>query len=105
MIIVIPADWNTTKALVQISSINGTELACMPADIYGTLYPFHVLAVATPLVKNIYAKKPEPGATTGTTPFSMYHMLKTKLQYSKGGNPRVTLYEAYLFDNAMDKVS
>ena len=60
------------------------------------------MAIAT--VMDIYAKKCEPRAATGTT-FSMYCILKNKPQYSEGTNPRVTFSEASLFINTVDKLS
>ena len=37
----------------------------MQADIYGTLYSASELDMAIPMVKNLYAKKPEPRAAEG----------------------------------------
>ena len=68
--------------------------ACIPADIFDTLYPVHEVDVAAAMLKDIYAKKPEPRAPTGTTPFSIHCSLKTKLQMSQGTSPRVTFSEA-----------
>ena len=45
--------------------------ACMPANIYFTLYPVHELDVAVSMLKGIYAKKLDPKTIMGTIPFSM----------------------------------
>ena len=57
------------------------------------------------LVKDIYAKKPEPRAAIGTTSFSISFRLTTKTENSNGTSPRITFSEASLFDNAVDKLS
>ena len=65
----------------------------------------HTDDIAVAMVKDIYAKKHEPRAATGTTPCSIHCGLKTKHQKPDGASPRVTFSEAIPFDNAVDKLS
>ena len=74
----------------------------MPADIYGTLHPVQEIDVAAVMVRDIYAKRPEPRAATGTT-LNMYQILKTKPQSSEVISSKVTFSEGNLFNNAVDK--
>ena len=66
--------------------------ATMPAEIYGTLYNQHDLNTVITMVKDIYAKKPEPanasGTASGTTPGVPFTLIKVP-----GGNTKRVYFQ------------
>ena len=54
--------------------------ASMSADISGILYPVQKLDVDVAMVKDIYAKKPEPRAARGTIPLVCFIVTKVNLK-------------------------
>ena len=61
--------------------------ATMPTEIYGILYNQHDLNTVITMVKDIYAKKPEPanasGMASGTTPGAPFTLIKAPEDNSK----------------------
>ena len=75
----------------------------MPSEIYGTLYNQHDLNTVITMVKDIYAKKPEPAnppTTTGgaAAPFTL---LKTP----NGGSKRVHFQDGESLSDRIDKLT
>ena len=77
--------------------------ATMPLEIYGTLYNQHDLNTVITMVKDIYAKKPEPAnplATTGgaAAPFTL-------LKAPNGSSKRVHFQDGESLSNRIDKLT
>ena len=77
--------------------------ATMPSEIYGTLYNQHDLNTVITMVKDIYAKKPEPAnppATTGgaTAPFTLIKALN-------GSSKRVHFQDGESLSDRIDKLT
>ena len=53
---------------------------CLLAGSFDTLYPVQEMDVAVAMVKDIYAKKPEPRAAGGTTPLVCFIVRKVNLK-------------------------
>ena len=75
----------------------------MPSEIYGTLYNQHDLNTVITMVKDIYAKKPEPANPTITTggvvaPFTL---IKTP----NGSSKRVHFQEGKTLSDRIDKLT
>ena len=70
--------------------------ATMPTELYGTLYGHNHLPTLCTMLKDIYAKKPQPatiataatGASNASAPFTLIKNSPTK---SPAKNPRRTL--------------
>ena len=77
--------------------------ATMPSEIYGTLYNQHDLNTVITMVKDIYAKKPEPAnppATTGgaAAPFTL-------IKAPNGSSKRVHFQDGESLSNRIDKLT
>ena len=77
--------------------------ATMPSEIYGTLYNQHDLNTVITMVKDIYAKKPEPAnppTTTGgaTAPFTL-------IKAPNGSSKRVHFQEGESLSERIDKLT
>ena len=77
--------------------------ATMPSEIYGTLYNQHDLNTVITMVKDIYAKKPEPAnppATTGgvAAPF-------TPIKAPNGSSKRVHFQDGESLSDRIDKLT
>ena len=75
----------------------------MPSEIYGTLYNQHDLNTVITMVKDIYAKKPEPAnppTTTGgaAAPFTL-------LKNPNGGSKRVHFQDGESLSDRIDKLT
>ena len=75
----------------------------MPSEIYGTLYNQHDLNTVITMVKDIYAKKPEPAdppATTGgaAAPFTL-------IKAPNGSNKRVHFQDGKSLLDRIDKLT
>ena len=75
----------------------------MPSEIYGTLYNQHDLNTMITMVKDIYAKKPEPvnpPATTGgaTAPFTL-------IKAPNGSSKKVHFQESESLSDRIDKLT
>ena len=75
----------------------------MPSEIYGTLYNQNDLNTVITMVKDIYAKKPEPAnppATTGGTaaPFTL-------IKAPNGGSKRVHFQDGESLSDRIDKLT
>ena len=77
--------------------------ATMPSEIYGTLYNQHDLNTVITMVKDIYAKKPEPANPSTTTgevaaPFTL-------IKAPNGSSKRVHSQEGETLSNRIDKLT
>ena len=77
--------------------------ATMPSEIYGTLYNQHDLNTVITMVKDIYAKEPEPAnppTTTGgaAVPFTL-------IKAPNGSSKRVHFQEGETLSNRIDKLT
>ena len=77
--------------------------ATMPSEIYGTLYNQHDLNTVITMVKDIYAKKPEPTnppATTGgvAAPFTL-------IKAPNGSSKKVHFQDGESLSNRIDKLT
>ena len=77
--------------------------ATMPSEIYGTLYNQHDLNTVITMVKDIYAKKPEPAnppTTTGgmAAPFTL-------IKAPNGSSKRVHFQEGETLSDRIDKLT
>ena len=77
--------------------------ATMPSEIYGTLYNQHDLNTVITMVKDIYAKKPEPAnppATTGgmAAPFTL-------IKAPNGSSKRIHFQDGESLSNRIDKLT
>ena len=75
----------------------------MPSEIYGTLYNQHDLNTVITVVKDIYAKKPEPANPTTTTggvvaPFTL-------IKAPNGSSKRVHFQEGETLSDRIDKLT
>ena len=75
----------------------------MPSELYGTLYNQHDLNTVITMVKDIYAKKPEPAnppATTGgvAAPFTL-------IKAPNGSSKRVHFQEGESLSERIDKLT
>ena len=75
----------------------------MPSEIYGTLYNQHDLNTVITMVKDIYAKKPEPAnppTTTGgaAAPFTL-------IKAPNGSSKRVHFQDGESLSNRIDKLT
>ena len=75
----------------------------MPSEIYGTLYNQHDLNIVITVVKDIYAKKPEPANPTITTggvvaPFTL-------IKAPNGSSKRVHFQEGETLSDRIDKLT
>ena len=75
----------------------------MPSEIYGTLYNQHDLNMVITMVKDIYAKKPEPANPPATArgvaaPFTLIKALN-------GSSKRVHFQEGESLSNRIDKLT
>ena len=69
----------------------------MPSEIYGTLYNQHDLNTVITMVKDIYAKKPEP--TRGAaSPFTL-------IKVPNGNSKRVYFQDGESLSNRIDKLT
>ena len=77
--------------------------ATMPSEIYGTLYNQHDLNTVITMVKDIYAKKPEPAnppTTTGGAAASF-----TLIKAPNGSSKRVHFQEGETLSDRIDKLT
>ena len=75
----------------------------MPSEIYGTLYNQHDLNTVITMVKDIYAKKPEPASPPTTTggvaaPFTL-------IKAPNGSSKRVHFQEGETLSDRIDKLT
>ena len=77
--------------------------ATMPSEIYGTLYNQHDLNTVIAMVKDIYAKKPEPA--NPPTPTRGAAAPFTLIKAPNGGNKRVHFQEGESLSDRIDKLT
>ena len=77
--------------------------ATMPSEIYGTLYNQHDLNTVITMVKDIYAKKPEPANPTTTTGGAVTPF--TLIKAPNGSSKRVHFQEGETLSDRIDKLT
>ena len=75
----------------------------MPLEIYGTLYNQHDLSTVITMVKDIYAKKPEPANPPTTTRGAAAPFTLIKAQ--NGSSKRVHFQEGESLSDKIDKLT
>ena len=77
--------------------------ATMPSEIYGTLYSQHDLNTVITMVKDIYAKKPEPANPSTTTRGAAAPV--TLIKAPNGSSKRVHFQEGESLSDRLDKLT
>ena len=72
----------------------------MPSEIYGTLYNQHDLNMVITMVKDIYAKKPEPANPPTTTGGAAAHF--TLIKAPNGSSKRVHFQDGESLSDRID---